>query len=259
MRLLFIGDIVGKTGRRSLQKYLPELRGKYKFDLIIANGENAAGGAGITEKAFNELRKMGIDVLSGGNHSWDQKDVFNFIDREERLIRPANYPPETTPGNGVVIIEKNDINVAVLNLMGRVFMKPVDCPFRTAEKELVRIKEMADLVIVDFHAEATSEKQAMGWFLDGQVGAVIGTHSHVQTADQRILPGNTAYITDVGMAGLYDSILGVDKDGPLNRFLTQLPCKLEISEGRALFNAVIVELNESSGGAESIERVYEVI
>ena len=243
MRILFIGDIVGKPGRKYLQEHLAELKKTLCLDFIIANGENAAGGAGMTENIFIELRSMGIDVVTGGNHIWDRQDIFNFIDREPRMIRPANYPLETTPGLGSVIVErlKGKTKLAVINLIGRVFMKPVDCPFRAADRELLLLKSKVDLVIVDFHAEATSEKQALGWYLDGQVSAVVGTHTHIQTADQRILPRGTAYISDVGMVGLYDSILGVDKGGPLKRFITQLPHKLTISEGKIVFNAVIIE------------------
>lgn len=262
MRLLFIGDIVGKTGRNCLKQYLPTLKEEKKgFDIIVANGENAAGGAGITESVFNELRTAGVDVVTGGNHIWDQKDIYNFIDREPRMLRPANYPEETTPGMGSVIIDrkKGRIRIAVLNLIGRVFMKPTECPFRSADRVLSNIKERADFVIVDFHAEATSEKQALGWYLDGQVSAVIGTHSHVQTADERILPKGTAYMSDAGMVGLYDSILGVDKGGPLKRFLTQMPHKLSISDGQAIFNALIVEFNDDTGEAEMVERVSQII
>lgn len=261
MRLLFIGDVVGKTGRNSLIKCLPGIYSKEKIDFTVANGENSAGGAGITHQVYLELRNMGIDVITGGNHSWDQKDVLSFIDHEQCLIRPANYPPDTTPGEGSVVIEpaNGGPRVAVLNLIGRVFMRQVDCPFRSADREIEHLKNKADFIVVDFHAEATSEKEAMGWYLDGRVSAVLGTHSHVQTADERILPQGTAYITDVGMAGLYDSILGVDKEGPLKRFLTQMPHKLSISDGKKIFNAVIVELDEESGKAVAIERIYRII
>lgn len=259
MRILFIGDVVGKPGRQYLQENLASLKKMHRIDFIIVNGENAAGGAGMTEKIYSELRSMGIDVVTGGNHIWDRLDIFNFIDREPRMIRPANYPLETTPGLGSVVIEKakGKTRLAVINLIGRVFMKPVDCPFRAADRELLMLKKKVDLVIIDFHAEATSEKQALGWYLDGQVSAVIGTHTHIQTADQRILPKGTAYISDVGMVGLYDSILGVDKEGPLTRFVTQLPHKLSISEGKTVFNAVIIEVNEISGKTISIERIYK--
>ncbi len=258
MRFLFIGDIVGKPGRDCLQKILPQLINNQHYDLIIANGENAAGGTGITENVYYELRETGVDVVTSGNHIWDKKDVFNFMDREPGLLRPLNYPPETTPGRGCKILERKGVKVAVINLAGRVFMGPADCPFRAVDKKLGEIKNEALIIIVDMHAEATSEKQAMGWFLDGKVSAVIGTHTHVQTTDERILPGRTAYITDVGMAGLYNSILGVDKEGPLQRFLTQLPHKLEISRGREVFNAVDVEIEEKKGEALSIRRIYEL-
>lgn len=261
MRLLFIGDIVGKPGRKYLKNYLPSLRETHNIDLTVANAENAAGGAGLTEKAFKEINQSGVDILTGGNHTWDQKDIFNFIEREKSVIRPANYPPQTTPGRGsaVVELERSNLKVGVLNLLGRVFMEHVDCPFRVADEAVKRLKENAEIIIVDFHAEATSEKQAMGWYLNGRVSAVVGTHSHVQTADQRILSGNTAYITDVGMVGLYDAILGVDRDGPIKRFLTQLPCKFEVSStGKTVFNAVIININERSGAAEAIDRIFEV-
>ncbi len=261
MKILFIGDIIGKTGRRCLRHFLPELRIKEEIDLIIANGENAAGGAGMTERVFHELRMTGIDVLTGGNHIWDQKDIFSFIDREQRMLRPANYPRETTPGRGSILIETERGNnlVAVINLMGRVFMKPLECPFQAAEREISILKNDTRIIIVDFHAEATSEKQAMGWFLDGKVSAVIGTHSHVQTADERLLPKKTAYISDVGMVGLYDSILGVDIEGPLKRFLTQMPHRLTISAGKALFNAVVIGINPKSGESFTIKRLFCLI
>ncbi len=260
MRVLFIGDIVGKVGRKYLNHHLAELKNSQRFDYVIANGENAAGGAGMTEKIFHELRTAGVDVVTGGNHIWDQKEILNFIVREPLLLRPANYPQETTPGKGSVVVEacEGKPRLAVINLIGRVFMKPVDCPFRAADREISALKGKADLIIVDFHAEATSEKQALGWYLDGQVGAVVGTHSHVQTADERLLTNNTAYISDVGMVGLYDSVLGVDKDGPLKRFLTQMPHKLSITDGRTLFSAVVIEFDVTNGLATSIERIYEV-
>lgn len=258
MKVLFIGDIVGKTGRDSLSRNLPGLKIKYSPDIIIANGENAAGGAGITEKVFRELRISGVDVVTGGNHTWDQKDIFNFIGNEPCLLRPANYPEETTPGNGSVIYEtgKSRIKVAVINLIGRVFMRPVDCPFKAADREINKVIGAAEVILIDFHAEATSEKQAMGWYLNGRVSAVIGTHSHVQTADERLLTGNTAYITDAGMTGLYNSILGVDIDGPLERFTTGLPNRLHISEGESLLNAVVITIDEKRNEALSIDRIF---
>jgi 2',3'-cyclic-nucleotide 2'-phosphodiesterase len=260
MQILFIGDIVGKPGRKAVNRFLRELNESQNLDLVIANGENAAGGAGITEKVYAEIITSGVDVVTSGNHIWDQKDIYNYIDRVERLIRPANYPAETTPGRGSVIVETGrGFKVAVLNLIGRVFMKPAECPFRSAEAIIADLKSMTDIIIVDFHAEATSEKQALGWHLDGQVSAVLGTHSHVQTADNRILPKNTAYISDVGMTGLYDSILGVDREGPIQRFLTQMPHRLTISSGKTLLNAVMLDINESNGDAVSIERIFQII
>ena len=257
MRIIFIGDLVGKPGRQYLQENLPDLKRQVKADLVIANGENAAGGAGITEKVYQEIRKSGVDLITGGNHIWDQKDIFNFIDIEERMLRPANYPVETTPGRGALLLsmKSGKKKAAVINLMGRVFMKAVDCPFRVADRELDILKDQTPIIIVDFHAEATSEKQAMGWYLDGRVSAVIGTHSHVQTADERILTKGTAYITDAGMVGLYDSILGVDKQEPLQMFLTQQPQRFSISKGRVLFNAVLIEIDDQSGRAINIERI----
>lgn len=259
IRVVLVGDIVGKPGRRCLKNSLPSLlEGKGEV-LVIANGENAAGGAGLTAGVFRELRDSGVDVVTGGNHIWDRREILDFIDEEERLLRPANLPPETTPGRGMIVIKCGVYSVAVINLVGRVFMNPADCPFRTAERELSACKGLAATVIVDFHGEATSEKQALGWYLDGRAGAVLGTHSHVQTADERILPGGTAYISDVGMTGLYDAILGVDCRGPLQRFLTQRPHQLKLTTGRTMFNAVIVELNPLTGKALSIERIFRVL
>ncbi len=260
MRIMFIGDVVGKPGRLYLKNNLHDLKIKHKTDFILANGENSAGGAGITEKVFLELRSLGIDVITGGNHIWDQKDIYNFIEKEDRIIRPANYPVETTPGLGSVLIKGKGgkVKLAVINLIGRIFMKAVDCPFRTADREVERYTDYTKNIIIDFHAEATSEKQAMGWYLDGRVSAVVGTHSHVQTADQRILINDTAYITDVGMVGLYDSILGVDKSEPLKMFLSQIPQQFNISQGKVLFNAVLIEIDDFTGKALAIERIYEI-
>ncbi len=260
MRILFIGDLVGKPGRIYLQENLPAMKRNIGADLVIANAENAAGGAGITERVFNEIRNCGVDLLTGGNHIWDQKEVYNFIDREERLLRPANYPVQTTPGRGSLIIRlrKGRLEVAVINLIGRVFMRAVDCPFRAADRELEMLQGRTPIILVDFHAEATSEKQAMGWYLNGKVSAVIGTHSHVQTADERILSKGTAYISDVGMVGLYDSILGVNIAEPLQMFLTQQPKRLSIGKGLTLFNACLIEIDDSSGKAISIERIKDV-
>ncbi|MDW7739469.1 MAG: TIGR00282 family metallophosphoesterase [Bacillota bacterium] len=258
MRILFIGDIVGKPARNYLANHLQKIISKNEIDLVIANGENAAGGAGITEKVYAELIDMGIDLITGGNHTWDRKDIYNILEREEGLIRPANLPTNTTPGRGAAVLIKENVKIGVINLIGRVFMNPADCPFRAAEREIKNLKKETNLIIVDFHAEATSEKQAMGWYLDGKVSAVLGTHSHVQTADCRILNRGTAFISDVGMVGKYDSILGVDIEGALQRFITRLPHKLEISEGKVLFNAVIIDLDIGSGKALEIKPISEI-
>ncbi|MDY6825807.1 MAG: TIGR00282 family metallophosphoesterase [Bacillota bacterium] len=253
-----IGDIVGKPGRKCLQRFFKGHSVRNKYDLIIANGENAAGGAGLTEKVAFELKDIGIDVITGGNHSWDRREIIDFIEKDNTILRPANLPPETTPGNGSVVLEKSGFKIAVLNLMGRVFMEPSDCPFRVADMELQKLNKIADTVIVDFHAEATSEKQAMGWYLDGRIGALIGTHSHVQTADERILPGGTAYITDVGMTGLKNSVLGVDRECALKRFLTRMPYRLTITEGETIINAVEIEITREKGRATFINRIFEL-
>ncbi len=260
MRIIFIGDLVGKPARLYLQEYLPDLKRRLGADLVIANGENAAGGAGITARVYQEIRNAGVDLVTGGNHIWDQKDIYNFIDTEDRMLRPANYPVETTPGRGACLLrmKSGKKTAAVINLIGRVFMHAVDCPFKAADREIEALNGPVQVIIIDFHAEATSEKQAMGWYLDGKVSAVIGTHSHVQTADERLLGKGTAYITDVGMVGLYDSILGVDKYEPLQMFLTQQPQRFSISKGKVLFNAVLVEVDEISGKAISIERISDI-
>lgn len=258
MQVLFVGDVVGKPGRRCLQEMLPFLVDRWRVDLVIANGENAAGGLGLTAKALNELKDAGVHVITGGNHIWDKKEVFQFIDTEPGLLRPANYPPGSTPGRGSAVFRTgSNIPVGILNLSGRVFMPPVDCPFRRAEDEITLLQEEAKIILVDFHAEATSEKQAMGWHLDGRVSAVIGTHTHVQTADERILPGGTAYITDAGMTGLHDSILGVDREGALARFRTGLPGRLNVSPGPARLNAVLLALDPQTGQATGIRRLNE--
>jgi hypothetical protein len=261
MKFLFIGDVVGKPGRKCLQRNLKEIRKQYSIDLVIANAENAAGGAGITEKVVKEIKNAGVDIMTGGNHCWDRRDIFKFIDGEPCLVRPLNLPEATTPGKGSVIyeLEEKNIKVAVISLIGRVFMSPADCPFQAVDRELERLKSSTNLIIVDIHAEATSEKQALGWHLAGRVSAVMGTHTHVQTADQRLLRQQTAYISDVGMTGLYDSILGIDIEGPLKRFTTRLPHPLNIGDGLTVLNAVVVEVDETTGQAQSIERISEII
>ncbi len=261
MRLLFIGDIVGRPGRQCLKILLPGLTERLSPDCIIANGENAAGGAGITLAVYRELRELGIDVITGGNHIWDNREVFRFIEDEPYLLRPANYPLDDTPGRGSCIFKTSrGTRIGILNLMGRLFMQPLlDCPFQRAVLEIEQLRKETPVIVVDFHGEATAEKQALAWHLDGRVSAVIGTHTHVLTADERILPQGTAYITDAGMTGLYDSILGVDRHGALQKFLTGLPQRFKISTGAAQLNGVLLEIDERSGKASSIKRIREVI
>lgn len=252
-----IGDIVGKPGRSIIGKRLKDIRQEYSVDVVVANGENSAGGIGITRNVTNELLEAGIDVLTTGNHVWDKKDIFEFISDETRLVRPANYPPQT-PGNPYTIVNvPNRGKLAVLNLSGRVFMPALDCPFQIASKYLEEIKQHTPYILVDIHAEATSEKQALAWHLDGQVSAVIGTHTHVQTADARILPKGTAFITDVGMTGPRDSILGVKAEPVIRKFITQLPVKFEVADGPVMINAVFVDLCEE-GTAINIRPFFEI-
>jgi metallophosphoesterase (TIGR00282 family) len=255
MKILFVGDIVASAGRAALKALLPRLRDRYKLDFVIVNGENAAGGFGITEKVGTEIFSMGADVITSGNHIWDKKEAVGYLAREHRVLRPANYPPGV-PGTGsLVCTAGGGEKVAVLNFSGRVFMHNFDCPFRGIDLELERLEGVTRNIIVDFHAEATSEKVAFGYYLDGRVSAVIGTHTHVQTADEKILPGGTAYITDVGMTGPSNSIIGVEKEQIINRFLNLMPTRFEAARGQAMFSAVVIEVNEKSGKASAIHRL----
>ncbi len=255
MRILFIGDIVGSMGREMIENYIVNIRNEYKPHIIIANGENAAGGRGINEKILKEFFQLGINVITMGNHVWDRADIFDYVDNYKNLIRPANYP-EDTPGNTYSIVNFNSHKIAVINLQGRTFLPAIECPFKTADRLIDIISKETTNIFVDFHAEATSEKIAMGWYLDGRVTAIIGTHTHVQTADERILPNGTAYITDVGMVGPYDGVLGMNKDSVIRKFVTQLPQRFEVDKiGVSQFNAVIVDINPLSGKAIHIERV----
>ena len=257
MKVLFIGDIVGKGGRRAVRELLPSLREREGVEFVIANAENAAGGIGVTSEKAKELLEMGIDVLTSGNHIWKKKEILSYIEREPRLLRPANYP-SGAPGRGSGVFRaRNGIKVGVLNLEGRVFMKALECPFRTAEEHIDYLKKESPILVVDFHAEATSEKMAMGWFLDGEVSAVIGTHTHVQTADERILPAGTAYITDAGMTGPINSVIGIKKELAIERFLTLLPNRFEPAKGEIELQGVIVEIDEESGLALNIKRIRE--
>ena len=254
MRILFIGDIVGGPGRRGLAKLLPALRGEFEPDLVVANGENAAGGVGITERTANEIFATGVDLITTGNHVYRHRDAYEFIDRCERLVRPANYP-KGNPGRGAAIVEAAGARVGVLNLSGELQLTVARSPFPAAEAELAELKRRgAELVLVDFHAEVTSEKVAMGWHLDGRVAAVVGTHTHVPTADARVLPGGTAFVSDVGMTGARDSILGVEVEDALGRFVTQMPARFRTAEDNVWINAVVIDA-EPGGGATAIEQV----
>jgi len=255
VKVLFIGDIVGSPGRRAVRVLLPGIVGNYGIDIVIANCENAAGGFGVTRKIVEELYQYEIDVLTSGNHIWDKKEIIDFIDDYETLVRPANYPEKTMGKGSVVLDTRLGTPVGVLNLEGRIFMKPLDCPFRVAERELDTLKDQTNIIIVDMHAEATSEKEALGWFLDGRVSAVVGTHTHVQTADERVLPLGTAYITDVGMTGSFDSVLGIKKDVALERFLTLLPNRFDVAKGDIRLQGVLIDIDDRTGRALSIERL----
>ncbi|MCL6451179.1 MAG: TIGR00282 family metallophosphoesterase [Acetobacteraceae bacterium] len=252
MNILFVGDIVGAPGRQAARQLLPGLRREFDADLVLANGENAAGGIGLTPEVAEELFSCGIDVLTTGNHVWDKKEILPALEKDVRLLRPANYP-EGAPGRGSALVAaRNGEAVGVINLSGRVFFPThLDCPFRSARQELEALSGRARVIIVDLHAEATSEKVAMGWFLAGRVTAVVGTHTHVQTADARVLPGGTAYITDVGMTGPTDSVIGIKTELVLERFQSQRPVRFEVARGAVHLSAVVVEA-DSQGRALSI-------
>lgn len=255
VNVLFIGDIVGKSGRQIVKALIPKIIEQYKIEFVIANAENAAGGFGITEKVAEELFSYGIDIITTGNHVWDKKESIPFIAKESRILRPLNYPPGV-PGTGVIVTKtKKGNSVAVLNVSGRVFMNLLDCPFRTTKKEIEKIKNQTNIIFIDFHAEATSEKMAFAYYFDGEVSAVLGTHTHVQTADERILPKGTAYITDVGMTGPEDSIIGFKKDDVIEKFLEHMPKKFDVPSLPSIFSAVVVEIATETGIAKSITRL----
>lgn len=257
MRILFIGDIVGEPGRHAVRELIPKIDKKEKLDFVIANGENVAGGSGITPALAEELFGYGVDVITSGDHIWKRKEIADKLGIDARILRPANYPVDA-PGFGSTVIEsESGIAVGVINIIGRVFMQAVDCPFKTAKTEIEKIKSRTRIIIVDIHAEATSEKIAMGWYLDGLVSAVIGTHTHVQTADEKILPGGTAFISDAGMTGPFDSVIGRKKEQILTRFLTQMPVKFEMAEDDVQLHGVVLEIDEKTGRADSIRRVQQ--
>lgn len=253
MRILFIGDVVGRPGRDLVRELLPRIReDDGPFTFVLANGENAAAGFGLTEKVMEELFALGVDCLTGGNHIWDKKEFLPVLAGENRVLRPANYP-EGCPGQGWTVLERGDARLAVLNLQGRTFMPPLDCPFRTADLLLGRISEQA--VFVDFHAEATSEKYALFRYLEGRVSAVVGTHTHVQTADEDVLPGGTAILSDVGMTGGHGGVIGMEKETTLSRFLTGLPSKFSVCENDLRLCGVVVDIDEETGRALHIRRL----
>lgn len=255
MRVLFIGDVVGAMGREMITEYLPRLKKKYRPQMTIVNGENAASGRGITEKIYKKFLQDGVDVVTMGNHTWDNRDIFEFIDDAKKMVRPANFP-EGTPGQGIVFVKVNQLELAVINMQARSFMVDLDDPFRKMTELIEEARKRTPIIFVDFHGETTSEKQAMGWFLDGKVSAVVGTHTHVQTNDARILPQGTAYLTDVGMTGPYDGILGMRREPVIEKFLTALPKRFEVVEqGRGLLSGCILDIDDQTGQAKDIQLI----
>jgi metallophosphoesterase (TIGR00282 family) len=255
MLILFIGDIVGAPGRRAVEELLPRAVDHYRIDLVVANGENASGGIGITPQVADQLLSQGVDLLTSGNHIWKHKEILPYLEDTDRLLRPANYPPET-PGRGLAIVETAAGEpAAVINLEGRVFMNALECPFRTVDRLLETLTPEVKVILVDMHAEATSEKQAMGWHLDGRVSAVVGTHTHVQTADERILPGGTGYITDAGMTGPVDSVIGMKREIILERFLTQRPQPFKVATQNLELQGVVLKI-DAQGRCREVSRIH---
>lgn len=257
MNLLFIADIVGEPGRRAVKQLLPQMRERHHLHCVIANGENSAGGSGITRKTADEIFSAGVDVITSGDHLWDQKEVMDWLANEKRFLRPQNYPPGT-PGHGSVVVEVGSLPpVAVLNLQGRTFMPALENPFLTGRAEVERLRQRTKIIFVDMHAEATSEKIAIARMLDGQVSAVVGTHTHVQTADEQIFPGGTAYLSDGGFTGPHESVLGREIEPVIRRFLTNVPQRFEVAKGRVLLQGARVDIDETTGKAMKIQRVSE--
>jgi len=257
MKILVIGDIVGSPGRQAVKALVPKIKKEEGVEFVVANAENAAGGSGITPDIAEELFGYGADVLTSGDHIWKKKEVEEILDREPRLLRPANYPKGAPGFGGSVTKSKSGIDVGVICLVGRVFMAAVDCPFRAAREEIEKLKQKTNIILVDMHAEATSEKIAMGWYLDGDVSLVFGTHTHVQTADERILPKHTAYISDIGMTGPFDSVIGRRTEQIIQRFLTQLPVRFEMATENVQLHGVILDVDEKTGQAISLKRVQK--
>ena len=254
LTVLCVGDVFGEPGRRAIQLLLPKIRKQHEVDLAVVNVENAASGAGVTPPIARAFLEQGVDVMTSGNHIWDKREIVEYIVKENLLLRPANYPPGT-PGAGSIVVKAGPHKVAVLNVMGRVFLPLLDCPFRKSDEEVSRLSQETPIIIVDAHCEATSESQALGWYLDGRVSAVVGTHRHVQTADERLLPKGTAYITDLGMTGPTESVIGVDPEIALSRFLTQMPNRFEPAKGPAALHGAIIRIDPETGRALSIERL----
>jgi metallophosphoesterase (TIGR00282 family) len=256
MNVFFVGDVMGKPGRYALKDQFQKLIEEFNIHFTVVNVENAAGGFGITPKIADELISLGANVLTSGNHIWERREIYKYMEEETRLLRPANYPPEA-PGKGVYLGKAVDgTSIAVVNILGKTFMRSFECPFRAAERILQELNKRANIIIIDFHAEATSEKIAMGWFLDGRVSAVVGTHTHVQTADERVLPQGTAYITDVGMTGPHDSVIGIKKEIAIERFLTYLPNRFEVGKGDIRISAVVIDIDSEKGIARGIKRIH---
>lgn len=260
MKVLFVGDLNGKPGRQCLEAHLADCRRNHvHYDFIIANVENAAGGFGLTKEISQKLSYIGVDCQTSGNHIWDKKEIYSYFESEPRLLRPANYPAGA-PGSGYNIYDTNDgERIAVINLQGRTFMWNIDCPFQTIDKILGEIKGKVKNIVVDFHAEATSEKQALGWYLDGRVSALVGTHTHVQTVDERIFPGGTGYITDVGMTGPYESVIGIEVQDALYRITRGMPNRFTVAQNDIRFAAVVLDIDPASGKTTSIERIFKPI
>ena len=256
MRILFLGDVVGRPGREIIKEKLSSFRKENGIDFVIVNGENAAGGSGLTPKVTDEILRGGVDVITSGDHIWKKREIYEYLDETTRLVRPANYPKDV-PGKGSTVVSVNGIKVGVINIIGRVFMDAVESPFEVVLEHIEALKEETNIIIVDFHAEATSEKVAMGWYLDGKVTAVLGTHTHIQTADEKILPGGTAFITDCGMTGPYYSVIGRKKEQIILRFLTNLPTRFEMAEDWVEMHGVIIDVDEKTGKAIEIKRVQE--
>ena len=256
MKILFIGDVVGSPGRFAIKTLLPALKKEFGLDFVVANAENAAGGSGITLSVADDLFASGVDALTSGDHIWKKKEIFELISRENRILRPANYPPGA-PGSGYGIFKARsaELKIGVINVNGRVFMQPLDCPFRAVSEAREKLIKETNIIIVDIHAEATSVKTAMGWYLDGKVSAVLGTHTHIQTADERILPQGTAYLTDAGMTGPYDSVIGRDIPSVIERFLTSIPAKFDVATENIQLQGAVVDVNESTGKARTITRI----